>query len=179
VPCKIWMGIFFTWHSSEHGCHLDVKWKPQNEIEAQLTRGSKLFTGDFRASRSLTGFRVCSRQHFPLRYLRRANSRIGLDSDAIIHRRSNPLLATQVAFRRLNGHVAEEKLDLLQLSSRGVAESGTSPALNHEEQVLPLQSALRSPSRCARRPLRSCLPQGSSHLCDATEDLASVDSRRM
>ena len=25
------MGIFFTWHSSEHGCHLDVKWKPQDE----------------------------------------------------------------------------------------------------------------------------------------------------
>src|ERR1700744_4781550 len=26
VPCSIWMGIFFTWHSSEHAHHLDVKW---------------------------------------------------------------------------------------------------------------------------------------------------------
>ena len=26
------MGMFFTWHSSEHSAHLDVKWKPQDEI---------------------------------------------------------------------------------------------------------------------------------------------------
>jgi hypothetical protein len=26
------MGIHFTWHSSEHNCHLDVKWKPQAQI---------------------------------------------------------------------------------------------------------------------------------------------------
>jgi hypothetical protein len=26
------MGIFFTWHSSEHKYHLDVKWNPQDEI---------------------------------------------------------------------------------------------------------------------------------------------------
>jgi hypothetical protein len=32
VPCRIWMGIFFTWHSSEHSCHLDVKWKAPDEI---------------------------------------------------------------------------------------------------------------------------------------------------
>ncbi len=25
------MAIFFTWHSSEHTFHLDVKWKPQDE----------------------------------------------------------------------------------------------------------------------------------------------------
>src|ERR1700689_5438792 len=32
VPCRIWMGMFFTWRSSDHSCHLDVKWKPQDEI---------------------------------------------------------------------------------------------------------------------------------------------------
>jgi hypothetical protein len=26
VPCKIGIGIFFTWHSSEHFFYLDVKW---------------------------------------------------------------------------------------------------------------------------------------------------------
>jgi hypothetical protein len=26
------MDVFFTWRSSEHHRHLDVKWKPQNEI---------------------------------------------------------------------------------------------------------------------------------------------------
>src|ERR1700733_3407513 len=45
VPCRIWIGISFTWHSSEHGYSLHVKWKLQDEIEAQLTRGSKLTTG--------------------------------------------------------------------------------------------------------------------------------------
>jgi hypothetical protein len=29
----------------------------------------------------------------------------GLDPDSIVNRRSNPLLATQVAFRRLNGNM--------------------------------------------------------------------------
>ena len=43
------MGMFFTWHSSDHSCHLDVKWKPQDEIhgadntvERRITRGCSL-----------------------------------------------------------------------------------------------------------------------------------------
>ena len=45
MPCRIGMGIFFTCHSSEYGNHLDVKWNPQEEIEAPLTQWSKLSTG--------------------------------------------------------------------------------------------------------------------------------------
>lgn len=32
------MGIFFTWHSSEHIFQLDVKWKARDWIWVQLTR---------------------------------------------------------------------------------------------------------------------------------------------
>jgi hypothetical protein len=39
----------------------------------------------------------------------------GLDPHLIIDRRSNPLLATQVAFRRLNGNMPQKELDLFQL----------------------------------------------------------------
>jgi hypothetical protein len=48
----------------------------------------------------------------------------GLDPDSIIDRRSNPLLATQVAFRRLNGNMPQKELDLFQLPSRSMAEAG-------------------------------------------------------
>src|ERR1700733_6124799 len=36
VPCRIWMAIFFTWHSSENDGHLGVKWKPQAEIRSAV-----------------------------------------------------------------------------------------------------------------------------------------------
>jgi hypothetical protein len=32
VRCRVWMGIFFTWHSSEHIFQLDVKWKARDWI---------------------------------------------------------------------------------------------------------------------------------------------------
>ena len=47
---------------------------------------------------------------FPLRFLRRANSTIGLDSNSIIDRRPNALLAPQVALRRLNRGIRGEAL---------------------------------------------------------------------
>src|SRR5580698_2875896 len=31
VPCSTWIAIFFTWHSSEHMPHLDVKWNDAAE----------------------------------------------------------------------------------------------------------------------------------------------------
>jgi transcriptional regulator of acetoin/glycerol metabolism len=45
----------------------------------------------------------------------------GLDSYPIIDRRSNPLPAAEVAFRRLNGNMPQKELDLFQLSSRSMA----------------------------------------------------------
>jgi hypothetical protein len=52
-----------------------------------------------------------------------ANSKSRLNSNPIVNRRSNSLLATQVTFRRLNGNVPEKKLDLFQLSSRSMAQA--------------------------------------------------------
>ena len=54
-------------------------------------------------------------------------SGVRFDSDSIIDRRSNALLAAQVAFCRLDRNVSQKELDLFQLSSRGVAEPGTGP----------------------------------------------------
>ena len=47
-------------------------------------------------------------------------SGIRLDDDPVIDGRSNPLLAAQVAFGSLNQDVSEQKLNLLQLTSRAV-----------------------------------------------------------
>src|ERR1700678_4211935 len=38
VPCRIWIGIFFTWHSSEHSCHLMSSGNRRTRFEEQRTR---------------------------------------------------------------------------------------------------------------------------------------------
>jgi hypothetical protein len=43
--------------------------------------------------------------------------------EPIIHSVSESLFASEVLFRPLHGHMAQQKLDLLQLTSRIVAES--------------------------------------------------------
>ena len=48
---------------------------------------------------------------------RTAKSRSRFDSDSVIDRRRDSLLAAQVAFRRLNGDMPQKELDLLQFSS--------------------------------------------------------------
>jgi hypothetical protein len=58
--------------------------------------------------------------------LSRSNSRP--DTDLIIYREPQTLLATDVALRRLHGDVAKQELYLLQLSSGVVAEPGTGPS---------------------------------------------------
>ena len=52
----------------------------------------------------------------------RSNARF--DTNSVIDRGRNSLLAGKVAFRRLNRDLAQKELDLLQFSSRRVAESG-------------------------------------------------------
>jgi len=42
---------------------------------------------------------------------------VRFDADAIIHRVPEPLLAAEIPFSRLDAHVAEQKLDLLQLAA--------------------------------------------------------------
>ena len=108
---------------------------------------------------------------------RTAKSRSGFDSDSVIDRRPNPLLAAQVAFRRLNGDMPQKELDLLQFSSRGVAESGTGPTKVMRSQFLqsdPFRGILHDVPDGL---LRHTFTQSPSHLGDTTEDLASVDSR--
>ena len=53
VPCRIWMGIFFTWHSSEHDSRLVVKWKPQDELRGAAN------TVDLRSGGSLAAAHSC------------------------------------------------------------------------------------------------------------------------
>ena len=58
------------------------------------------------------------------------------DSNSVINRRPNPLLAAQVAFGRLNGDMPQKELDLFQLSSRGVAEPSAGPTKVMWRQLL-------------------------------------------
>jgi hypothetical protein len=45
------------------------------------------------------------------------DSGIWFDSDAIIDRRPKPLLAARVSLGRLNRHMSQQELDLLQFAS--------------------------------------------------------------
>jgi len=65
-------------------CHLDVKWTPQDEIEAQLTRESRLSTGDIRA-------KYVSRVSGP----RNAPRQFGTKGDALLLPGSRELLTTK------------------------------------------------------------------------------------
>ena len=56
--------------------------------------------------------------------------RFGVDSKIkqIVDRMSQILFAAEVALRRLHGCMAQQELDLFQLTTAAVAELGTSPA---------------------------------------------------
>lgn len=51
--------------------------------------------------------------------IRTPSSGVRLDSQAIVHRAMQLLLAAEVPFRRLNRDVSEQELNLVQLSTEG------------------------------------------------------------
>ena len=55
-------------------------------------------------------------------------SRDGFNSDLVVHGLSQSLFASEILFRGLNRDVAQQKLDLLQLAPRAVAETSTRPS---------------------------------------------------
>jgi hypothetical protein len=59
-------------------------------------------------------------KHPPRR--RSASSGIGFDSQSVVHRNPELLLASEVALGRLDGDVAEQELDLIQFAARDVAK---------------------------------------------------------
>jgi hypothetical protein len=50
------------------------------------------------------------------------------NSDFVVHGILNPLFATEISFRCLNRNVTEQKLDLLQFASGGIAKPCTGSA---------------------------------------------------
>jgi hypothetical protein len=52
------------------------------------------------------------------------SSGIGLDADPVVHRDSELLLASEVALRHLDRHVAEQELNLIEFPAGKMAETG-------------------------------------------------------
>jgi hypothetical protein len=48
--------------------------------------------------------------------------RLRFDADAVVHSSADPLLAPEITFSCLHGNVAEKELDLIQFSTRCVAQ---------------------------------------------------------
>ena len=59
---------------------------------------------------------------------RQTNPSIGFDAYVIIYCNSKPLLAAQVTLGRLNAHVAEKELNLLQFTAGHVTQTCASPS---------------------------------------------------
>jgi len=55
------------------------------------------------------------------------DSGIWFDSDAIIDRRPNPLLAAEVSLGCLNRDMSQQELDLFQFASRNMAQTSARP----------------------------------------------------
>ena len=58
-----------------------------------------------------------------------SNRLLQLQSDPVVHRVPEALLAAQVSFSCLHGDVPKQKLDLLKLTARGVAQPGARAAI--------------------------------------------------
>ena len=48
--------------------------------------------------------------------------RLRFDADVVVHSPANPLLAAEIAFSCLHGNVTEKELDLVQFSTRSMAQ---------------------------------------------------------
>jgi hypothetical protein len=109
---------------------------------------------------------------------RAPNSRIRLDANPIIDGGSNSLLAAQVAFGRLHRNVPQEKLDLLQLPSRSMAEPSTGPP-----QIVRRQFGHSNasggflhdvPNRLYRHPISP----GPAYFVDSAEQSSAINAGR-
>src|SRR6266853_3483907 len=113
-----------------------------------------------------------SRQTF---HNRAPYSRIPLDANPIIDGGSNSLLAAKVAFGRLHRNVPQEKLNLLQLASRCVAEPSTGPSqivrrqLRHSDASGGLLHNV--PNRLYGHPISPC----PSYFVDPAEQPSSIN----
>jgi hypothetical protein len=101
----------------------------------------------------------------------------GLDPDSIIDRRSNPLLATQVAFRGLNGNMPQKELDLFQLPSRSMAEAGAGATQVVRRQFLQSDPFCRILHDVPDGFFGHAFTQDPPHFRHSTEDLTSADPR--
>jgi hypothetical protein len=85
--------------------------RARNYIPAQHLRGDATILGVLSAKRTV-----------------KARSVWWPNSDFVVHGILNPLFATEISFRCLNRNVTEQKLDLLQFASGGVAKPCTGSA---------------------------------------------------
>jgi hypothetical protein len=67
-----------------------------------------------------------------------ASDRSGGEWKPIVHSPAQVLLASDVAFCRLYGSMAEQELDLFQFASGGMAQAGARPAIMPHAALSPL-----------------------------------------
>jgi len=61
-------------------------------------------------------------------YTLRCKTRLRLDADAVVNGSPDSLLAAQVSFGNLHGHMPKKELNLVQFSAGAVAQLCTGPA---------------------------------------------------
>jgi len=96
--------------------------------------------------------------------------------EAVIHRLAKVLLATKVAFRRLNRRVAQEKLNLLQLATAVVAQFSARPTKIVGRDALKPQFEAVAPHNAPDEVLADAATPHPTRPVDRPKQLSAGDS---
>ncbi len=99
-------------------------------------------------------------------------SGLWLDAQRVVDRAPQPPLAPEIPFRRLNRHVPEQELDLIQFAAGQVAEPRASPTQIVRRELLDAGTASRRSDHLPEDPRRHPVSPHDARLVNGPEDTA-------
>jgi hypothetical protein len=106
------------------------------------------------------------------------SSGIGFDSQSVVHRNPELLLASKIALRCLDGDVSEQELDLIEFATREVAETGTGTAKVVRGKLLDAGASRRGADDVPEHLRRHAVAPDTPGLVDCAEHRPVRDGRR-
>jgi hypothetical protein len=104
-----------------------------------------------------------------------ADSMLWFDTDAIIHRRPDPLLAAQISLGRLNRNMPQQELDLFQLTSGCLTQFCACPAQVVKREFCHANSFRTFLHNVPNRLFCHALAPDTAHLVHFSKDPASIN----
>jgi hypothetical protein len=105
------------------------------------------------------------------------SSGIGFDSQSVVHRNPELLLASKIALRCLDGDVSEQELDLIEFATLEVAETGTGTAKVVRGKLLDAGASRRGADDVPEHLRRHAVAPDTPGLVDCAEHRPVRDGR--